>query len=366
MRILIVDDDPDIRTLLGFHLKKLGHSVLAAADGYSALNKILQFIPDIVLLDIEMPGINGIETLKRIRTFDALKNTPVIMISAHCEQKYIIDTIKEGASDYILKPFNMGLLLGKINTWINSLLKESWKGFEPQQTQALNIGKSLVELSSKLIENGKPPSYSDTHIATKVLIDAVDRYGNLFIYSALDDGEDSLFVHTLKSASLLYLFAIKIGFNEQECFDMTMGGLLYDIGKALVPFALTFKPGKLEDGELVEIRKHVSYGVEFLQREPNMPSVVLDMCRGHHERPDGSGYPNGLRDADVTTPMRMAAITDTYSALTIKKVYRAAYTSNEAFNIILDSEKAFDKDLVRNFITPVAFDKTKNSPHFYI
>ncbi|MBF0466575.1 MAG: response regulator [Nitrospirae bacterium] len=366
MRILIVDDDPDIRTLLSFQLKKLGHSVLTAADGYSALNKILQFIPDIVLLDIEMPGINGIETLKRIRTFDALKNTPVIMISAHSEQNYIIDTIKSGASDYILKPFNIGLLLGKINTWINSMLKDNWKNLEPQKTQALNVGMYFVELSSKHIENGKPLSYNEAHIASKLLIDAVKEYGNLFVFDIFAENEDTLFVHSLKSASLFYIFANKMGFNEEFCFNMTMGGLLYDIGTALVPFDLTFKPDKLEGEELMAVRRHVTQGVEFLQKEPQMPSVVLDMCRGHHERPDGSGYPYGLMDADVTTPMRMAAIVDTYSALTSKKVYRRAYTSNEAFNIILDSEREFDRDLVRNFLTPVAFDKTKKSPHFYI
>ncbi|MEO5358401.1 MAG: response regulator [Nitrospirae bacterium YQR-1] len=367
MRILIADDDSDIRKLLSFQLKKLGHSVLTASNGYTALSNILQFIPDIVLLDIEMPSMNGIEALRKIRTYDALKNTPVLMVSAHSEQRYILDAIKAGASDYIRKPFNMGLLLGKVNNWINSLLRDNWKALEPQQTQALNVGKYMVELSSKLIESTKPPSYNDIHIATKLLVDAVEQHGNRFVYNALEDGEDSLFVHSLKSASLLYIFARKLGFNEQECFNMTMGGLLYDIGTALVPFALTFKPGKLEGDELRAVQRHVTHGVEFLQKEPDMPSVVLDICRGHHERPDGSGYPYGLKDTEVTMPMRMTAIVDTYSALTTKKVYRNAYSSNEAFRIIVESEREFDKDLVKNFITPVAFDKTKNnSPHFYI
>ncbi|KJU84220.1 response regulator receiver modulated metal dependent phosphohydrolase [Candidatus Magnetobacterium bavaricum] len=349
MKILIVDDDPDIRTLLSIQLKKLGHVVFTADNGYSAVTKTVTSLPNIVLMDIEMPTMNGIQAVKEIRTYDALKDIPIIMISAHGEKEYIIATIKVGASDYVLKPFKMGILLGKLNNWINSLMEDNWKDLVPEQRGALNIGKNIIELLSGLIERGGAPSYNDTYIATKVMIDAIEKYGNRFILHSFEESEESLIVHCLRSASILYDFAKKKGFNEEECFNITMGGILYDIGKVMVPYALTFKPDKLDVDELKDVKEHVKYGVEFLQREAQMPSVVLDICQGHHERPDGLGYPNGLKGAEVTIPMRMTAIVDAYCALTAKKVYRKPYSDDEAFNIIVDSKDQFDQDMVKEF-----------------
>lgn len=165
--------------------------------------------------------------------------------------------------------------------------------------------------------------------------------------------DEATFLHSLAVSALMIRLARRLKIDKFLVPVLGMSGLLHDIGKIGTPIDILTKAGALTDAEMELIRRHPELGHRMLSRGKGMPEIVLDVCLHHHERPDGKGYPIGLRSGEISLYSRMAAICDVYDALTSARPYKKPWTASEAVSWMLDTKGAFDRGLLREFIDGV-------------
>jgi HD-GYP domain-containing protein (c-di-GMP phosphodiesterase class II) len=161
------------------------------------------------------------------------------------------------------------------------------------------------------------------------------------------------FLHCLAVSGLMIRFAQHLKLDPATVSALGMSGLLHDIGKIGMPTRILTKEGPLTDEEIQVIRRHPLLGYDILLRGGGLPDIVLDVCLHHHERPDGKGYPYGIKDEQISLYAKMAAICDVYDALTSVRPYKKSWTPSEATSWMLDAKGVFDRDLLHQFITHV-------------
>lgn len=196
-------------------------------------------------------------------------------------------------------------------------------------------GGETLELASNIV----------THIADCMEVNPTLVLG----LTRLKTKDDATFLHSIAVSALMLHFARHLKFDPETIHTLGIAGLLHDIGKTLMPAEILTKPGVLNDCEMAMMREHPSKGAELLSREPAMSDVVLDVCRHHHERPDGKGYPHGLSGSSVTSYARIAAICDVYDAVTSKRPYKTAWKPAEAARWMMGRVGQFDEALLDRF-----------------
>ncbi|TQV76791.1 DUF3391 domain-containing protein [Aliikangiella marina] len=172
----------------------------------------------------------------------------------------------------------------------------------------------------------------------------------LMFMTRMKDRDSYLFEHAINTCILMTTFASYLEYDERLIQEMAIGAFLLDIGKTLIPKTVLNKEEKLTDKEIQLVRKHVEYSTKIVENIEGVSPVSLDVVSSHHERLDGSGYPNGLAEDDISTWGRMAAIIDTYDAMTTSRRYAGAKESIQAFRTMLDAPHLYDNELVQQFI----------------
>jgi putative nucleotidyltransferase with HDIG domain len=167
----------------------------------------------------------------------------------------------------------------------------------------------------------------------------------------LKSKDEVTFLHSIAVSALMVRLAQHIRLDEATVQLIGMAGLLHDVGKTQIPDAVLNKNGKLTEDELALIRKHPEFGHEILLRYPDMPKMVLDVCRHHHERLDGKGYPDGLAAADIGNYVRICTICDVYDAVTSVRPYKKPWTHTDAVNFMMAQQGAFDRELLHEFFS---------------
>ena len=162
----------------------------------------------------------------------------------------------------------------------------------------------------------------------------------------LKNKDQTTYVHSLAVSGMMTLLARSLEMDEQTTGILGVAGMLHDIGKLLIPNEILTKPGKLTDQERLVIRNHPEAGYRLLQTYPDLPPVVLDICRLHHEALDGSGYPLGLKQKDLSVPVRLSTVCDVFEALTSVRPYKRPWTSTEALNWMFARPHLFDRKMV--------------------
>ncbi|MDX5983235.1 HD-GYP domain-containing protein [Sphingomonas echinoides] len=183
------------------------------------------------------------------------------------------------------------------------------------------------------------------------IISSIERNPRALIaFTRLKSRDVYTYVHSLSVSALLASFGRSLGMTEQEVFELGLAGLLHDIGKIFIPDAVLRKPESLTDEEFAVVRTHPERGHLLLCQDPTTPAVVLDVCRHHHERVDGTGYPFRLKGEAISRVARMAAICDVYDALTSNRVYKSAWTSQQAITKMHRWVGHFDPELLLSFM----------------
>lgn len=175
----------------------------------------------------------------------------------------------------------------------------------------------------------------------------------LIAVTRLKKQDEYTYVHSLAVSALMTSFARHLDMPESEVFDYGVAGIVHDIGKIVVPNKILQKPGPLTDAEFALVRTHPEQGYRLLSRHAGASDVVLDVCRHHHERLDGSGYPFGLKDGQISRAARIAAICDVYDALTSNRSYKAAWKADEAIGRMYDWDGNFDRELLLGFMKTI-------------
>ena len=291
-KILIVDDESSARAALETLLRREGYDVRDAADGRSALAACSEFKPDLILLDILMPGIDGFEVCRRIKETPETRLTPVVLITGLSDTEDRIRGITAGADDFLSKPIDINELLARTR----SLLR-------------------LKQYTDEL-ENAEVVLFS-----LALSIEARDPYTR---------------GHCERLAEMSVMLGKKLALPEDHITALRRAGIVHDIGKVVVPDAILLKPGPLTPGEIAVMRKHPVVGERICAPLKSL-RFVLPIIRHHHEKRDGSGYPDGLSGEEIPLAARILQLADVYDALTTDRPYRTAVPSEVAL-AMMDEE----------------------------
>lgn len=290
-RILIVDDEFAARTALTALLRREGYDVRETADGAAALTESAAFRPDLILLDIVMPGISGFEVCRRIKAAPETRLTPIILITGLSATADRINGINAGADDLLSKPIDFNELLARTRSLLR--LKQFTDELENAESVLLSLANS---------------------------IEARDPY---------------TLGHCERLSNMSTMLAERLGLPEEEITALRRAGIVHDIGKVVVPDAILLKPGPLSPEEREIIRKHPVVG-ERICAPLRTFRLVLPIIRHHHEKHDGSGYPDGLRGGEIPLTAAILQLADVYDALTTNRPYRNASPSEVALQIMDD------------------------------
>ena len=321
--ILVVDDEPLIREIIIRKLSEFGYIATPVENAFEALNKMREKSYPLVLSDIMMPGMDGIELLKRLRSL--YPDTAVVMITAVSNVNIAIEALREGAYDYLIKPFNFEEVVLSVKNAFekrdlileNRLYQKHLEALVENQTSEIRqLLSKEQERSSEL--NKALEEIQITHDAT---IDALS--------AALDYRDNETEGHSQRVVRYSLEIGKVLGLERRNLEVLARGTLLHDIGKIGVPDSILWKPGKLTDEEWVEMRKHVEYGFKMLKSIHFLRDAAL-IVQHHHERYDGSGYPNRMSGDNIVIGARIFAIADTYDAMTTNRPYRKALTDRDA------------------------------------
>ncbi|MDR2577625.1 MAG: response regulator [Chitinispirillales bacterium] len=338
--IFIVDDDPtNLATVLGALEKH--YSVLALNSGEKLLKTLERKIPDMILLDIEMPEMSGYDTIRILKGNAKTAGIPVIFLTAKCDSDSELEGLTLGAVDYIAKPIPPpSLLLKRIEV---HLLVEAQKvelvHFNNNLQEMVSAKtKSILELQHTILKTIAELVECRDDITGKH-IDRTTHYLRILL-----DGMRKRGLHTERIAS----WNIDL---------LLMSAQLHDVGKIAIKDHVLQKPGKLTPEEFEEIKRHSDFGAEIIEKikkgtaERSFLDYAGVFAAYHHEKWDGTGYPRGLAGEEIPLEGRLMAIADVYDALVSKRPYKEALTHEEAVAIIKDGRgRHFDPDLVDLFV----------------
>ncbi|HTM47197.1 MAG TPA: HD domain-containing phosphohydrolase [Bryobacteraceae bacterium] len=329
-RILIVDDEAPIRALLGEHLQQVGHQVKLAANGGAALEMLADGGFDLVLTDVRMPGMNGLELLAEI--IRTCPGVGVLMLTACEDLTLAVNAMRIGALDYILKPFR----LAEITNSVREALQRRRNQIEQAQRMQLleeTVNERTVELRRML---------DRLHDASEITLEA--------LVAALDAREHETQAHSKRVSEYTLFLAREMGVDAAQLDVIRRGAMLHDIGKIGISDSILLKPGKLTDREWIDMQKHPHIGFWILDGIEAL-KPASDVVLSHHERYDGGGYPRKLSKSDIPLGARIFSVTDCLDVMTSDRPYRKALSYEQARNEILRfAGTQFDPDVVKYFL----------------
>ncbi|MDD0843396.1 two-component system response regulator [Pseudomonas sp. Gutcm_11s] len=307
-KLLLVDDEPTNLQVLRQILQD-DYRLLFAKDGEKALELAAQESPALVLLDVMMPGMTGHEVCTRLKSQPATAGIPVIFVTALADVEDETTGFDVGAVDYITKPVSPPIVRARVRTHL-----------------------SLVR--------------ADELHETRLQI--VQRLG---LASEYKDNETGL--HVIRMSHYTHILAKAAGYSEREADDLLNAAPMHDVGKIGIPDAILQKNGKLDDAEWAVMRQHAQIGAEIIgEHDSGLLQMARTIALTHHEKWDGSGYPNGLKGEDIPLAGRIVAIADVFDALTSVRPYKPAWSVEEAVELLRrESGRHFDPQLVELFLS---------------
>lgn len=288
-RLLVVDAHREDREQLCGWLAAEGFGVLAFAHGHAALLRASLDPPDLALIDCALPNGDGFETCRLLKRHERTRSVPVILLTGPGVREHRLRGLATGCDGFLAKPVDAGLLSATVRTALDG---RSWSaGLD--QTEVVLLGLS----------------------------------------KALDARDESTRGHCQRVAELARRLAAAAGLPVEQQHDVWRAGLLLDVGKVGVPDELLRRPGALTREETQLLRRHAEVSYELCKPLASL-QPLLSLIRGHHERMDGSGYPDGLRGDEVTLPLHCLIVADYFDALVTLRSYRPALTTEQALGVL--------------------------------
>lgn len=345
--ILVVDDNVlNIETIVR-RLERDGYSTFQAESGEQAFRILENFSVDLILLDVMMPEMDGYQVLERLKQSEKWQHIPVVMVSALEQEQSVVRCIEAGADDYLTKPVNRTLLRARVN---NSLNKKRLYDRDKQYRNELELYNNQLKL--KVDEQVK--EITSAHMAM------------IFATSKLAESKDpETGAHLERMRSFCRILAEYLATIDDFSEDITQefveclyaASSLHDIGKVGIPDSILLKPGKLTEKEWEIMKAHTSLGANTLraviEKHPGISFIRMgiEIAESHHEKWDGTGYPNGLKGEAIPLSARILALADVYDALTSARCYKDAFSHEKSRQIIVEGiGKHFDPRIVEAFL----------------
>ncbi|MDR3037007.1 MAG: response regulator [Coriobacteriales bacterium] len=339
-RKIIIVDDSEANLTVGKNMLKTFHEVFPVSSAAKMFTLLEKFIPDLILLDIEMPEMDGYQAISVLKADQRFCDIPIIFLTSMNDEHSELKGLSLGAIDYVYKPFSASLLLKRID---NHLLIAS------QQRELKQFNENLEEMVEQKVSELNHLKDAILHIVAEIVEYRDDITGG----------------HVSRTTSYFKLLMDRILekglYIDETCYWNTQllaaSTQLHDVGKVAIPDAILNKPGKLSEEEFAIMKNHVQLGVEMIERieqntgtEEQFLNSAKIIAGTHHEKWDGSGYPMGLREEFIPVEGRMMAIVDVYDALIARRPYKDPMSSDRAKAIILENRGThFDPTLVDVF-----------------
>ncbi len=330
-KILIVDDEANVRTVLLKHFEEEGAECVAASNALDALDQMTKQDFSLIISDVMMPGMSGMEFLRLAKKQNP--ETAFIMITGLMDINTAIDSLRIGAYDFITKPFELPAIRRAVDRALDRRRLQIENRFYREELER-QVRERTFELNEALY---------DVEESYKITLEA--------LVTALDAREHETHAHSQRVREYTLTLAQSLGLKHDDLIQVGRGALLHDVGKIGVQDSILLKPGKLNEAEWVEMRKHPQIGYNILQSiEFLAPAAEIVLC--HQERWDGKGYPHGLAGTDIPLGARIFAVVDTLDAMTSDRPYRKAMSFDVALaEIRACSGTQFDPRVVSAFLS---------------
>ena len=305
-KVLIVDDEPANLRVLKKILGDL-YRLTFAKSGEEALRLVERELPDLILLDVMMPGMTGFDVCQALKQNPLSKGIPVMFVTALSDDVDEAKGFDVGAVDYITKPVSPAVVKARVRTHLSLV-------------QADELRRTRLQVIQRL---GRASEYKDNETGT----------------------------HILRMSHYSKIMALALGLSENAADNLLHAAPMHDIGKIGIPDSIMLKPGKLTDEEFAIMQKHPEIGAEILgESDSDLIELAKIVSLTHHEKWDGTGYPNQLKGEDIPIEGRIVALADVFDALTSVRPYKDAWTVEAAMELInKEKGKHFDPHLVEIF-----------------
>jgi putative two-component system response regulator len=309
-KILVVDDEYETCSILDEYFTFRNFEVFTAQDGLAAIEKVKEYKPHVVLMDISMPVMGGIEALIEIRKIDPFIG--VIMVSAITDQAMIDKALEIGASDYITKPIDLVNIESSVMKKISAILRKAEDDLRKSNETLRKTLDAVITAMARVVENRDPYTSG----------------------------------HQEKVARLSEAIALELGLPAERVYNIKMAALIHDLGKVCIPAEILSKPGNFSELEYTMVKGHSLLGYEIL-KDIEFPQPVAEYVLQHHERLDGSGYPNQKKGDEIFLEARIIAVADTVDAMSSHRPYRPSQGMQAALEEIIQKKgRAFDPEVV--------------------
>ncbi|MDQ1315545.1 MAG: cyclic di-GMP phosphodiesterase [Pseudomonadota bacterium] len=326
--ILVVDDEPANLKLLDRMLRGQGYqSLVLVADPREVLARYRETQPDLILLDINMPHLDGFQVMDQLKSLNDPLLPPIVILTAQHGKDFQLRALAGGARDFVAKPFDRNELLMRVRNLLDAQLAH----------RLLHDQKAVLEEMVR----------ARTEELRRTRLQVVQRLGMAAEYRDEETG-----YHILSMSHTCALLARAIGWSEADCDLMLNASPMHDIGKIGIPDAILLKPGKFEPDEWETMKTHTMIGAKLLDGDDSdIMHMAREIALTHHEKWDGSGYPNGLSGEAIPLSGRIAALADVFDALTSARPYKKAWTVDAAVDLIKENNgRHFDPALVEVFL----------------
>ncbi|GFO60531.1 two-component system response regulator [Geomonas silvestris] len=331
-KVLVVDDEPLTASMLQFILESQGYQTKLLHDGSAVLSTACDWSPDLILLDVVLPGENGFDLCRRLKARDDLREIPVLFISGLDGTSAVVQGFDAGGVDYIAKPFCNEEVLARVGTHLKmSALHER---LENQKNAERVVRKLFEAQAATIFAMAKLAEYRDESTGQHL-----ERVRELCRLLAFELGRDSLYQNQI---------------TDDFVTCIQHAAPLHDIGKIAIPDAVLLKRGGLSAEEYETIQTHTTIGAETLQSVFNeypgnlFIGMGIEIALYHHERWDGNGYPDGLVGRNIPLSARIMAVADVYDALRSDRCYRNGLSHERTMAMLVESAGAhFDPEIVK-------------------
>lgn len=332
--ILVVDDLPANRELLEAYLVPQGYEIAMAENGEEALARLSRDDIELILLDVMMPGMDGFEVIRRIRQDEKNRQLPIVLVTALRETDDRVKGIEAGCDDFISKPVDKMELLARVK----SLLK--------------------VKAYNDLLSSYRDDLESDVARRTEELKQSLEKVKEASLETiyrlsmASESRDKDTGAHIQRMGLYSAAIARRIGLDENTIESILAAAPMHDLGKIGIPDGILLKPGKLDPVEWRIMMLHTVIGARILQgSDAEVIKMGEIIAQSHHEKWDGSGYPDALKGTEIPLEGRITAIADVFDALTSKRPYKEAFSVEKALGIIREGRGShFDPDVVDAFL----------------
>ena len=331
LRLLLVDDDAHVRELLRTTFELAEVDVREAADTTSAAEEIDRDPPDAIVLDVAMPGESGLSFCRRLKDDSRTSDIPVVLLTGSVSGE---EAAEAGADAYLTKPFSPLELLGLLERLPGPARTRSFRTSERLDDQLLLYAQDIRRLLER--ERAQRQALEHAYVETVQALTA-----------ALETRDTDTCEHAHRVRLYARVLTEEIDATLLESSALEYGFLLHDVGKIGVPDAVLLKPGPLDEEERALMQQHTLLGERMLQHVAWLSGEPLEVVRSHHERWDGTGYPDGLAGDEIPLAARIFALADALDALSSDRPYRRASDFDTAFaTVVAEAGHHFDPDAV--------------------